>query len=181
MKVIGGDRRGKRLYAPRSRQLRVTADRIKESLFDILPPVTGISFLDLYGGTGNVGIEALSRGAEKVVFIEKVPLHLQTIKRNLSACGFPSGYVTIGGAVERGVLLLQREGAQFDVIFVDPPYERALVKKSLVLLAAAKLLKPDGILVVEHSVREEVTGNDEFILTDQRRYGDTMLSFLENM
>jgi len=181
MKIIGGDRRGKRLYAPKSRQLRVTADRIKESLFDILPPMTGLSFLDLYGGTGNVGIEALSRGAGKVVFIEKVSLHLQAIRRNLDACRFPSGYVTIRGSVERGVLLLEREGEQFDVIFIDPPYDRDLIQPSLLLVAAAKLLKEDGIIAAEHSVREDVTGNELFMLRDQRRYGDTMLSFLENM
>ena len=161
--------------------MRVTADRIKKSLFDILPPMTGLSFLDLYGGTGNVGIEALSRGAGKVVFIEKVPLHLQAIGRNLDACRFPSEYVTIRGPVERGVLLLEKEGEQFDIIFIDPPYDRDLIQPSLSLVAAAKLLKVDGIIAAEHSVREDVTGSELFILRDQRKYGDTMLSFLENM
>lgn len=181
MRVIGGDKRGKTIYAPKSRQIRITADRIKESLFDILPPMEGMTFLDLYAGTGNIGIEALSRGARKVVFIERAPLHFQTLKRNLDVCGFQSGYVTIRGNIERGVKLLEKEGEKFDVIFVDPPYERGLIAKSLSLLAVAELLKKNGIVAVEHSVREEVAGNDMFTLTDQRRYGDTVLSFLKIM
>lgn len=181
MRVIGGDKRGKTIYAPKSRDIRITADRIKESLFDILLPMDGMSFLDIYAGTGNVGIEALSRGAKKVVFIERVPLHFQTIKKNLDACGFQSGYVTIRGNVEKGIKLLEKGGEKFDVIFVDPPYDRDLIKESLSLLAAAELLKKTGVVAVEHSVREDVGGNDMFTLTDQRRYGDTVLSFLKIM
>ncbi len=181
MRVIGGDKRGKKIYAPKSRNIRITADRIKKSLFDILPPMDGLFFLDLYGGTGNVGIEALSRGATKVVFIERAPLHFQTIKRNLDACGFQTGYVTIRGTVERGVKMLEMGGENFDIIFVDPPYEKDLIKNALSLVAAAELLKKSGVVVVEHSVREAVAGNDMFTLTDQRRYGDTVLSFLKIM
>ncbi|MBN2569160.1 MAG: 16S rRNA (guanine(966)-N(2))-methyltransferase RsmD [Deltaproteobacteria bacterium] len=180
MKVIGGDKKGKTIYAPKSRHIRITSDRIKKSLFDILPPMEGMSFLDLYGGTGNVGIEALSRGAKKVVFIERAQLHFQAIKRNLDDCGFQSGYVTIRGDVERGVKLLEKEREKFDVIFVDPPYDRDLIKKSLYLLAVSGLLKKGGIVAVEHSVREEVFGDDLFTLSDQRRYGDTVLSFMKS-
>lgn len=180
MKVIGGDKKGKTIYAPKSRHIRITSDRIKKSLFDILPPMEGVSFLDLYGGTGNVGIEALSRGAEKVVFIERSQLHLQAIRRNLDECGFRSGYVTIHGNVEKGVKLLEREREKFDVIFVDPPYDRDLIKKSLYLVAVSGLLKKDGIIAVEHSVREEVFSDDVFMISDKRRYGDTVLSFMKS-
>jgi len=181
MKVIGGDKRGKKIYAPKSRQIRITADRVKESLFDILPPMDGISFLDLYAGTGNVGIEALSRGAKKVVFVEKVPLHLQTIKKNVDICGFKSGYRIIKNDAEKGIKLLAKEDAKFDIIFADPPYERGFVNKTVSFVGASGLIKKSGILAVEHSVREEAIGNDIFTLTDQRRYGDTIISFFEIM
>lgn len=180
MKVIGGDKRGRTIYAPKSRQIRITADRVKESLFDIFPPMNGMSFLDLYAGSGNIGIEALSRGAKKVVFVEKVSLHSQTIKKNIDLCGFKSGYRIIKKDVERGIKLLAKEGAIFDIIFADPPYERDFADKTISFVGLSGLIEKNGIMAVEHSTREEVGTNDMFILTDQRRYGDTIISFLKS-
>ena len=180
LKIIGGDKRGKKIYAPKSRQIRITTDRVKESLFDILSSMSGVSFLDLYAGTGNIGIEALSRGATMVVFVEKAPLHVQTIRRNLDLCGFRVGYRIINTDVERGIALLAKEGVTVDVIFADPPYERDFVNKTTSFVKLSGVLKKDGIMVVEHSPREKVAINDMFVLTDQRRYGDTIISFLKS-
>jgi 16S rRNA (guanine(966)-N(2))-methyltransferase RsmD len=179
MKIIGGDKRGKKIYAPKSRQIRITTDKVKESLFNILPPMHGVSFLDLYAGTGNIGIEALSRGAKMVVFVEKVFLHAQTIRRNLTLCGFNVGYQIIKGGAERGIALLAKGGVTFDVIFADPPYERDLVNRTISCVELSGVLKKNGIMAVEHSMREEAVMNDMFILTDQKRYGDTIISFLK--
>jgi 16S rRNA G966 N2-methylase RsmD len=95
-------------------------------------------------------------------------------------CGFTSGYVTFLGHVDKGVRMLEKKEELFDVIFVDPPYEKGLVKEALSLIASAGLLKSGGTVAVEHSIREDVGGNGVLTMTDQRRYGDTVLSFFEN-
>ena len=179
MKVIGGQARGRALYAPRGSSIRITADRVKESLFDILQPLGEPSFLDLFAGTGNVGIEALSRGAREVVFVEKRRLHVETIRKNLSRCGFDSRFEVVAVAVERGVSMLGEGNRAVDIIFADPPYERGLVKKTLSILRNVPILERDGMLIIEHSVREACTGDEDYVLFDCRRYGDTSLSFFK--
>ena len=88
MRIIGGEARGRRLYVPRACRIRPTADRIKEAFFNIIQPMAGKSFLDLFAGTGNMGLEALSRGVVKAVFIEKEILLVNSIKKNIEVCGF---------------------------------------------------------------------------------------------
>ena len=180
MKVTGGQAKGKKIYIPKGVPVRATSDRTKESLFNILPSMEGKLFLDLFAGTGNIGIEALSRGAARAVFVEKNNLLIEAIKKNLSLCGFIDQYELIPTAAENGIQLLARRKEKFDVIFADPPYERSFLQKTVDSLGRASLVSENGIIVIEHSHREKYEENDDkFILTDQRRYGDTMLSFFE--
>ncbi|MBW2544523.1 MAG: 16S rRNA (guanine(966)-N(2))-methyltransferase RsmD [Deltaproteobacteria bacterium] len=179
MRITGGHARGRKIYAPKSDKIRVTSDRIRESLFDILPSMEGKLFLDIFAGTGSVGIEALSRGSAGVVFIEKEPLHARTLEKNLKLCGFEESCEVIVSSAEKGILILSGR-RRFDVVFADPPYDRGLAAPtSWGLLGKSGLISGEGTLVVEHSFRENIADSDEFVLTDQRRYGDTVISFLK--
>jgi len=180
MKVTGGQAKGKKIYIPKGVPVRATSDRTKESLFNILHSMEGKLFLDLFAGTGNIGIEALSRGAARAVFVEKNNLLIKAIKKNLNLCGFNDQYELIPTAVENGIQLLARRKEKFDVIFADPPYEGNFVQKTLDSLSRASLVFENSIIVIEHSHREKYEEDDDkFTLSDQRRYGDTMISFFE--
>lgn len=181
MRIIGGVAKGRRIYLPRGCNIRPTSDRIKETLFNILQPVEGNIFLDLFAGSGNVGCEALSRGAARVVFVEKSASLANAIKRNVEDFGFGERSETLKMELKRAVQELGGRGEKFDILFADPPYEKDLIKKTLQCLEDGKLLFKGSVIIIQHSVREalqETTGN-QYTLTDQRRSGDTALSFLK--
>jgi 16S rRNA (guanine966-N2)-methyltransferase len=180
MKVLGGRARGKRIYVPKGAVIRATTDRTKESLFNILPSAEGRSFLDLFAGTGNVGIEALSRGAVHCVFVEKDSCLIQAIKKNLQHCGFVDQLEIMPCSVEKGIQKLAKRRECFDIIFADPPYMKGLVQTTIHLLTKYSILSSSSVVVIEHSPRETFHEVDKKIfLSDQRRYGDSMLSFFE--
>ena len=179
MRVIAGKLKGHRLKAPKGRDLRPTSDRVKEALFDILPhDLSGLRVLDLFAGTGNLSIEALSRGATEAVLIDASREAGKVIRENLQALGYSDKSRAWIAPVLRSTRVLSRRGEKFDLIFADPPYEKDWVGKTLRAIAQDELLREAGILVVEHSVREGVEKNyGPLMLRDQRRYGTTLLSF----
>ncbi|HET58029.1 MAG TPA: 16S rRNA (guanine(966)-N(2))-methyltransferase RsmD [Deltaproteobacteria bacterium] len=177
MKISAGEARGRKLTVPRGGQIRITSDRVKEALFNILGSVEGVRFLDMFAGTGNVGIEALSRGAAAAMFIEIRFSHAAVIRTNIERCGFGDRFEIIKASFDRGTALLRERGERFDVIFADPPYERGLAERAADVLYESSLLAPGGIIVVEHSAREQCDGRGGLILKDRRGYGDTVLSF----
>ena len=181
MRVIGGDAKGKHLYSPKKSNLRPTSDGINESLFNILHTLSGKSFLDLFAGSGNVGVEALSRGAAKVVFIEKNAVMANAIKRNIRELGFADKCEVLVTWVEKGMRQLQRNGDSFDFLFADPPYEKGFIREIFKCLGEGNVISKNGVLIIQHSKREDVLGQymGNFVLIDQRRYGDTLLSFLK--
>jgi len=179
MRVIGGNAKGRRLKVPRGQALRPTAGRVKESLFDILPhDLSGIKVLDLFAGTGNLTIEALSRGAAEATLVDSSAESGKAIKENLRRLNWTDRTnVWIAPAI-RAVRLLARRGETFDLIFLDPPYERRLVEPVLRMIAKENLLRDAGVLIAEHSIREPIESHHEaLVLKDQRRYGSTLLSF----
>ena len=124
MRIVAGTYRGLRLRTLKGGNLRPTTDQLRETLFDVLGPrVQGATFLDAYAGTGAVGLEALSRGARDVVFIEHHRPASQLIRQNLGALEIQSGYALLTCAVLTGLERLERQGEWFDIIFLDPPYE----------------------------------------------------------
>ena len=196
MRVIAGTFRGRRLGVPkRSRLVRPTADRVKESVFSILrEQVVDANFLDLCAGTGSIGIEALSRGAKHVTFLDRDPRCIAIIERNLGICGLttePSArYYLLCRDILKGIVYLQKRTAAFEVIYFDPPYgvglgdnsQRCieLYTASLALLAETTLLGIDGTLLVEHakqSVLPDVVGS--LNRDRQTHYGDTVVSFYQ--
>lgn len=181
MRIIGGQGKGRRIAVPPGYAVRPTSDRIKEALFNILGPLEGRTFLDLYAGTGNVGMEALSRGAAEVVFVEKIPALALALRRNLDLFNFAGRDEIIAMDVERAVIHLVRKTMRFDLIFADPPYRRGWIDKTLGLLRLyPPLLAEEGELVLQHAAAEPLSIKADMALqlVDERRYGDTCLSFL---
>ncbi len=179
MKVIGGAARGRKLKVPKGMAVRPTAARVKESLFNILPhDFSGLRLLDLFAGSGNVSIEALSRGASEAVLVDESARSAAAMRENLTHLELNRRAQVWVIPVARALRKLATAGEKFDLIFLDPPYERGLVKTTLEAIGTTDLLTAGGRVVVEHSPREAVRPNyGALLLNDQRRYGDTLLSF----
>lgn len=182
MRVISGKAKGRRLIAPKGGAVRPTADRIKESLFNILPrDFSGMKILELFAGTGNVSIEALSRGAESALLVDASERSARVIRENLRRLELTDRAQVWVMPVRRALNVIGRQGQKFDVLFLDPPYDQKLVGRSLELIAAVNPIYPSAVVVAEHSVREMVKSSYGFLsLNDQRRYGDTLLSFFRD-
>ena len=182
MRVIGGNARGRRLKVPKGQAVRPTSDRVKEALFNILPhDLSGIRLLDLFAGTGNVSIEAISRGAAEAILIDSSEKSGKVIRENLRSLNFTDRASVRIVPVSRALRLLARRGETFDMIFLDPPYQRSWVRACLEPISSGNLLRKSGTLVVEHSAREQPeTEYGSLVLKDQRKYGDTWLSFFEH-
>lgn len=180
LRVIAGSARGRRLRTLPGRGTRPTSDRVKEALFNILGrKVEGARVLDLYAGTGNLGIEALSRGAAAAVFVDSNPACRRLIAENLAALGWADRGRVVEMDAAAAVRLLGRRGERFDLVFVDPPYERGLIRPTLAAMAEGGVLAPGGIAVVEHSPREGLEPLPRgWELADRRRYGATLVSFV---
>ncbi len=182
MRVISGKIKGRRVKAPKSRLLRPTADRVKEALFNILPhDLSGLKVLDLFAGTGNLSIEALSRGAKESLLVDASRQSGKTIRDNLTALGLSAMSKVWIAPVFSSLRLLAQKGKSFDVIFLDPPYEKGWVGRTVKAVAEGGMLQAGGVLIAEHSVREKVEERyGSLTLRDQRRYGTTLLSFFRS-
>lgn len=183
MRVITGTAKKRKLITPRGLAVRPTSDRVKEALFNILgESVIAGRFLDLFAGAGTVGIEALSRGAGAVVFVEKESNNIRIIKRNLQITGLAGNAQCLGLPVDRAVTLLAAKQRSFDLIFMDPPYMQNLVSDTLSIITGNNLLLPGGTAVVESSKNTLLPENvaDRLCMFRQAGYGETLLTFYHN-
>lgn len=178
MRVITGQAKGRRLATPKSARIRPALDQVKEAIFNILFDVRDLTVLDLFAGTGSMGIEALSRGAHHATFVDDFASAIVLIRKNLDRCGFSDRASVIKAPVGRAIAILSRKGRVFDVIFVDPPYLKDLVGPTLGRLSKSSLLTSSTIIIVEHHPKEPVVPPPELDLTETRRYGQTHVSFL---
>ena len=184
MRIVAGKYRSRVLRSLRSRELRPTSDRLRETLFDILgASVEGSVFVDVYAGTGAVGIEALSRGAAEVTFIEKHPAAATLIRRNLESLRVESGAMILAMDAVRGLdqLAHRRFGdrLQADFVFLDPPYAaEEEYARALGYLDESRLLAPSGLIIIEHRSKfelpERLTQIERVRVVEQ---GDAALSF----
>ena len=181
MRIIGGTARGRRFKAPRGSAIRPTAGRVREALFNILPgDLSGCRVLDLFAGTGSLSLEALSRGAASALLVDESTEATALIRGNLETLGFTDRARIWATPVGRAVSRLAEEGAAYDAIFLDPPYDGGWVGKTMMLLSRAGILGGEGSAVAEHSVREKVEERYGGLMRrEHRRYGDTVLSFFE--
>ncbi len=180
MRIISGTSRGRKLVTPKNRSLRPTSDRVKESIFNILrEEIEGRMVLDLFAGTGNLGIEALSRGARKAIFVEKRRHALGLIQRNLAQFGLEERSEVLPMDTNRAIGILKQRGKTFDLIFMDPPYEKGLIEIILTRLNSHPIYHRDSILVIEHHRREPLPPIPYgWNLIRQRQMGETVISFL---
>lgn len=157
--------------------IRPTADRARESLFNIIGrEVENATVLDLYAGTGALGLEALSRAAEWAVFIDNCPLALKTIKKNIELCGFSDNSLVLKRDITKTLLHLSKKisGIAFSIVFVDPPYRKGISTGVLKNLAESDLLARRALVVIEEDAAADLPLNATGLtLVDQRRYGDT--------
>lgn len=182
MRVIGGSARGRRLLAPKGMDTRPTSDRVKEALFGILTamagPLDGCVALDLFAGTGGLGIEALSRGAERAVFVDSGREAAAVIAGNLESTRFREQGRVIRSDFRSALTVLESEKAEFGLIFIDPPYRKGLMEACLLRLAESPIVAEGAIIVAEHSSREETLPQYGTLRRfEVRVYGDTALSF----
>jgi len=176
MRVIAGRFKGRRLKPPTWEGLRPTSDKLRETLFNILAPrMDGARVLDGCAGTGAVGIEALSRGAAHVTFVDRDRRATALIEANLAACGASDGYTIRTGEVSR--VLVQAADQRFDLVFLDPPYAAADVE--VVIAAAAAHLNPGGLLVLEHATRSPTPDFGPLVHVRDVKSGDSTLTFAE--
>ena len=179
MRIVAGKNKGNILKSPKDLSVRPTSEKVREALFDIL----GISiketcFLDLFAGTGAVGIEALSRGAREVLFIEKELKCIKIIKKNVEKTGNMQNTIIYKIDFLSGLKLLVKKNYLLDYIFLDPPYSRELVNISLLEIAKLPILRPNGLVIAQHHKKEKVMENiNSLRLYNQRRYGECYLSF----
>ncbi len=176
MRVTGGAGRGKKLKVPGGARVRPTSDKVKQALFNILGDrVPGAAFLDLFAGAGGIGIEALSRGAGRVVFVDVSRDSLNVIKHNIEQVGFGEARVV----ASRAESFLNKTAEKFSVVFLDPPYAGEL-KPLLERIAGSGILKPDAIVVAEHFKKQPSPENAGTLeLYREARYGDTVLAFYQ--
>ena len=180
MRVIAGKFRSRRLKGPGTLRLRPTSDRLRETLFNILGPAVEDSlFIDVYAGTGAIGMEAISRGARQVILIESNPSAARLIRDNLAALEIFSGAQLMEADALTGLKKLSDHRSMADFIFLDPPYERSEEhRRALEFLDASHLIAPKGVVIVEHRSGTELPERlGRLECTRQLEQGDATLSF----
>ena len=177
MRIIAGQAKGRKLKSVNTAQVRPTTDRVKEAVFNILgAAVNGTIVLDLYSGFGGLGLEALSRQAARAVFIEKHYKNAAIIKENIALCGFEEqARVMITDVFN----YLQEPQHKFDIIFMDPPYGRKLVNKTIRAIISAQLLTTTGLIIIESEQNTEINKYQELKIIKDKNYGDTKISIYQ--
>jgi len=182
MKILGGKYKGRNFYMPAG--IRPTQNVLRAAIFDLLGhDLSGLTFLELFTGSGAVGLEAISRGADEVVMVEHNALNAKTIRENGELLGIELGgnfsliHADAFGSIKR----LSEEKRQFDIVFIDPPYGRKLAKKTLKLLDRSDILHPQSLVLVQLELSEKFEIPENFTVFTQRRYGSSYLSVLQRV
>ena len=188
MRVIAGKYKGRKLHSPEDNTVRPTTDKVKEAVFSILTnELYAARVLDLFAGTGGLGIEAMSRGAEYCLFADASRRSLNLVKENLAHCKVEEKTRVVAGEYSKVLRNIGRrieEGLEepFDIILLDPPYDAGYMEDVFRLIAEEGVLADDGIIVAEHRKHEELPENlHGFTRTKEKRYGVVKLSIYNNM
>lgn len=181
MRVISGSRKGKSLKSVPGNQTRPTTDKVKEAIFNMIGPYfSGGLGLDLFAGSGGLGLEGLSRGLDKVIFVDRDNLAFQTVKANIKLCGFEEQTEVFRNDSERALKALIKRQLSFDVIFLDPPYKKQKLVDLLKSISDAKMLSENGSIVCEHSSDLELPNSvGDFISIKTAKYGIIGLSIFQ--
>lgn len=178
MRIIAGKYRGRAIRTLRLKDVRPTQDKVREALFNILSGrVIGTRFLDLFAGYGGVGLEALSRGAKEVIFVEERQGPGRIIQDNLESLGEEKNASVFKVDVLKAIEIFSRKKVGFDIIFADPPYYKGLSKKCLQKISACDIVTPDGVVVIQHYKKDllpQAIGRISLMFF--KSYGDSVLS-----
>jgi 16S rRNA (guanine966-N2)-methyltransferase len=179
VRIVAGRYGGRRLTAPKGMATRPTADRVREALFSILFDVQGLAVLDLFAGTGAIGLEALSRGARHATFVENDKRALAALEKNLVALAVPEEmFEIVERSVDRALADLIRRARKLDLVFADPPYEKGTRVLPSVLGQSAELLAAGGRIVLEHASTDSPPSPPAGLqMTRTKMYGETALAF----
>lgn len=181
MRIISGTNKGMKLYAPEGMSVRPTSDKIKEAIFNMIGYIDEESIvLDLFSGSGGVGIEFLARGAHKCYFVDASHKSLSYVKKNLELCKFKEKARIIMGDYERAVINLSKEGIKFNYIFADPPYDLNCGANIAKKVFENNLLEQGGMLIIETDKSEKVIDNiDTYVIKyKEKLYGRTRISIM---
>lgn len=182
MRIITGIAKGRRLKMPKGGKTRPAMDKVKGATFNIISSITkGSKFLDLFAGSGNLGIEALSRGAEQAVFVDMSRECVKTIKENLDLTGLREKGIVFS---QDCLKFLKRKNLSlgvFDVVFIDPPYLKGLLEPLLDYIPKCELFNTDTLFIIERQKRDNIylENRQNLLLTDERNFGDTVLTFFQ--
>ncbi|WP_251546977.1 16S rRNA (guanine(966)-N(2))-methyltransferase RsmD [Limosilactobacillus caecicola] len=181
MRVISGKFRGRRLNAVPGMATRPTTDKVKESLFNIIGPYfEGGTSLDLYGGSGGLSIEAVSRGIDQAIIVDRQYAAIKTIKQNVALTRVPEQFTIIKQDAHKALSVLSHQQFQFNLVFLDPPYAKQQIVKDIETMVEKKLLKPGAIVVCE--TNQEANLPDDlpgFELSRRNEYGITVLTIYQ--
>ncbi|MDI6731029.1 MAG: 16S rRNA (guanine(966)-N(2))-methyltransferase RsmD [Candidatus Margulisbacteria bacterium] len=180
MRVISGSAKGRKLKVPLG-NVRPLTGQAKEALFNILQNrIVDCRFLDLFAGSGAVGIEALSRGAAQVTFIELDRKSVQVIRENLEACGFSSQAKVYSADVLQALKILKRRQAKFAIIFLGAPYDSPVLDKALQFISECGILDKNGVFIAEHRKQHILPDRyGKYLCVRSERYGETVFNFYE--
>jgi 16S rRNA (guanine(966)-N(2))-methyltransferase RsmD len=171
VRVVAGRHGGRRLATPRGHATRPTSDRVRESVFSMLGPLEGVRVLDLFAGSGALGIEAVSRGAQSATFVDSAPAAVRAVRANLEALGIVAQVRRADAAVF--LRNARTEGREYDLVFLDPPYRRAAELAPALSRALPAVLAPGGRVVAESDRRAPL--DLALPAARERRYGDTLI------
>ncbi len=179
MRIVAGESRGARLLVPSGTEVRPTSDRVREAVFSSLgASVRGARVLDLFGGSGALGLEAMSRGASEAVFVERSGMIRKVLEANIATLGYQKSTRVIPDNALRALRRLGGEKERFDIVFVDPPYSSDLAQRAVEELAASDLMTPLAIIVVEHTESKIIHYPKCLQVSTTKRYGSTAITYL---
>ncbi|NLK73498.1 MAG: 16S rRNA (guanine(966)-N(2))-methyltransferase RsmD [Clostridiales bacterium] len=179
MRIIAGDAKGRNLFTPKNQDVRPTGDRVKESIFSMIDSyIEDAVVIDMFAGTGNLGLESISRGAREAYFIDNNYTSIDIVKKNIETTGYFKESHVIHANYEKAIKNLNIKA---DIIFLDPPYNKGHIDNCLRLISKYGILSSKGIIVIEHSTDEIWEDISDFELLKSKKYGITMISILRNL
>ena len=183
MKIIAGKHKGRKLASLPGKAMRPTSGKVREAIFSIVADrIEDAAVVDLFAGTGAFGLEAISRGASHAVFVDSDRKGIEIIRKNIAACGENERSTVLLADIAGGLRRLSLSGGEFDLVFMDPPYNREAVRPALEGLAASGILAKGAVVAIEHDkneiIPEDIAGIE---LTDRRKYGKTLVTFMKRM
>ena len=179
MRIITGKKRGLKLNLPKDKDIRPTLDRVKESIFNIISPIKENSIIiDLFAGTGNIGLEFISRGSEKVYFVDKSKDSIEILKSNIEKCNFENNSEVTQSDYEIFLKKINDEKLTADYVYIDPPYGEININNILKNILNSNIINTNTLLIYEDDTDNNIEDNN-FEIVDERKYGNIYVKFMK--